>query len=40
MRSSEEYNDMSEKFEKLIHAYAAAAAAQGQTPSIHDIFDI
>ena len=31
---------MSEKFEQFIHAYVAAATAQGQTPSVHDIFDL
>ena len=30
---------MSKKLELLIHAFAAAASAQGQTPSIHDIHD-
>lgn len=30
---------MSEKLRNLIHAYAAAATAQGQTPSVFDIFD-
>ena len=31
---------MSEKFEQFIHAYVAAATAQGQTPSVHDIFEL